>query len=104
MLGTKHAGTRNPKSIKGRGADTFNPGSINPFPEFVSVGFSGRFIYFKLDDGRKITIPISSFPKLEQATPTERLQYHNNGVHIFWDALDEIIGVKNVLGPNATKY
>ncbi len=83
---------------------TFNPQGINPYPEFISVRFRGRQIFFKLDDGRTITVPFESFPKLANATIQERENYHTNGVHIFWYDLDEIIGVKNVLGPGATKY
>jgi len=82
----------------------FNPININPYPEFKQIGFRAEYIYFILDDGRKITIPIHAFPILEKAKPEQRKKFHTNGVHVFWDDIDEIIGIKNVLGPGATKY
>jgi len=104
MPGTKLAKEPSLKNTRRKTEMIFNPGKMNPFPEFASIGFRGRYIYFKLDDGRKITIPISSFPKLDHATLKERENFHTNGVHVFWDDIDEIIGVKNILGPGTTKY
>jgi len=31
-----------------------------------------------------------------KATPQQRHNFKNGGVHIFWDGVDEIIGVKNI--------
>ena len=104
MPGTKLASESGSIRAIRKNVLTFNPKGINPYPEFISVRFRGRQVFFRLDDGRTITVPISSFPKLANATTQQRENYHTNGVHIFWDDLDEIIGVKNVLGPGATKY
>jgi len=83
---------------------TLNNSHIELCPEFVSLVYDERQIYFKLDSGRTVTVPLMSFPKLASATVGQRENYHTNGVHIFWDDIDEIIGVKNILGPGATKY
>ena|SRR6185312_7427161 len=104
MPGTKLASKGSSVKLIRKKGLAFNPSGINPYPEFLSVRFRGKQIYFKLDDGRAVTVPLISFPKLASATVGQRENYHTNGVHIFWDDIDEIIGVKNILGPGATKY
>lgn len=51
----------------------------------------------RLHDGRVIYIPLKWSKKLSAATPEQRRDYVTNGYHVFWDSVDEIIGVKNIL-------
>jgi hypothetical protein len=66
-------------------------------PRIKQVAFIRDEMAFVLDDGRIIYIPISWSEKLSKATEKQKLQYINTGVHIFWDEIDEIIGIKNIL-------
>ena len=69
-------------------------------PTIQNVVFGERSISFLLSDNRTISIPIVWVPKLEKASTTVRKNYILRGHFVFWDDIDEIIGVKNLI--NAT--
>lgn len=71
--------------------------SFNQLPKIDNVAFIKDEIAFVLNDGRIIYIPISWSKKLLKATEKQRRNFKNNGIHVFWDDVDEIIGVKNIL-------
>lgn len=61
-------------------------------------------IAFVLDDERivypaygGVYIPLAWSKKLHKAKPKQRQNFKNNGIDVFWDDVDEIIGVKNIL-------
>ena len=66
-------------------------------PKIKEVAFIKDEIAFVLKDKHIIYIPLSWSKKLQKATPEQRRNYKTNGVHVFWDDVDEIIGVKNIL-------
>jgi hypothetical protein len=66
-------------------------------PRIKQVAFIRNEMAFVLDDGRIIYIPISWSEKLSKGSEEQKQQYINSGVHVFWDDLDEIIGIKNIL-------
>ena len=66
-------------------------------PKINNVAFLKDEIAFILDDGRVIYIPVNWSKKLLNASPKQRQNFKNNGLHVFWDEVDEIIGVKNIL-------
>lgn len=66
-------------------------------PKIKDVAFIKDEIAFVLDDERIIYIPLSWSKKLQKAKPQQRQLFKNNGIHVFWDDVDEIIGVKNIL-------
>lgn len=70
---------------------------FNQLPKIENVAFIKDEIAFVLVDGRIIYIPINWSKKLLKATPKQRQNFKNNGIHVFWDDVDEIIGVKNIL-------
>jgi hypothetical protein len=71
--------------------------SFDQLPQIKDVAFIKDEIAFVLDDERIVYIPLSWSKKLLKAKPNQRLNFKNAGIHIFWDDIDEIIGVKNVL-------
>ena len=71
--------------------------SFNQLPKIKEVAFIKDEIAFVLDDERIVYIPLSWSKKLHKAKPHQRQNFKNSGVHVFWDELDEIIGVKNIL-------
>ncbi len=52
---------------------------------------------FVLKNGKIVYITINWSKKLLKATQKQRQNFKNNGIHVFWDDIDEIIGVKNIL-------
>jgi len=68
-------------------------------PNAMSLWFENDKIYFLLEDGRELGVPIDWFPKLVNATEAElnnwRLIGGGDGVH--WPDLDEDISVEGLL-------
>ena len=58
----------------------------------------------ELDDGRTISVPLAWYPRLMDATPSERdnVQLIGSGEGIHWPDLDEDVSVENLLlgGPS----
>ncbi len=70
---------------------------LNQLPKIKDIAFIKDEIAFILSDERIIYIPLSWSKKLQKAKPHQRQNFKNNGIHIFWDDVDEIIGIKNIL-------
>ena len=73
------------------------PTHFTKMPTIISVAFGNESISFILSDCRIITIPLAWVPKLEKAPETTRENYVISGHFIFWEDVDEIIGVKNLI-------
>jgi len=71
--------------------------TFKQLPKIKDVAFIGDEIAFILNDERIVYIPLSWSKKLQKAKPRQRRNFKNNGIHVFWDDVDEIIGVKNIL-------
>ncbi len=71
--------------------------SFKQLPKIKDVAFIKDEIAFILDDERIVYIPLSWSKKLQKAKPGQRKNFKNTGIHVFWDDVDEIIGVKNIL-------
>ena len=71
--------------------------ALSAMPTFSYIVFDDENISFHLSDKRIITIPISWVPKLEKATKIVRENYILRGHFVFWESIDEIIGVKNLI-------
>ena len=65
--------------------------------------FDAERLHVCLLDGREISVPLSWFPRLRNATNDQRQQWEliGNGVGIHWESIDEDISVAGLLGlPN----
>ena len=80
---------------------TTNSASIAELPALTNVWVDKARVHFDLDDGRSVSWPLSWLPRLAEATPEQQQQFTYSAYHVFWEDLDEIIGVKNVLHPSA---
>ncbi len=74
---------------------------ISELPVLVNVWVDDKRVHFDLADGRLIAWPIAWSTLLAAATSEQRQQFTFSAYHVFWDELDEIIGVKNILYPPA---
>ena len=64
------------------------------------VYFAAERLHVCLSDGREISVPLSWFPRLYQATDEQRQQWKliGKGVGIHWEVIDEDISVAGLLG------
>jgi Protein of unknown function (DUF2442) len=73
-------------------------------PELAAVARSARFdnehLFILLADGRELSVPLSWFPRLQQATPAQRGNWRliGRGVGVHWPDVDEDISVPRLLG------
>ena len=63
------------------------------------VTVSEDSLIVELRDGRTISVPVSWYPRLEQATDAERDSWEliGGGTGIHWEAVDEDISVEGLL-------
>ena len=68
-------------------------------PHAVAVEASDVALSFALSDGRTITIPLSWYPRLAEATPAERNNWRliGKGEGVHWPDVDEDISVDAVV-------
>ena len=65
----------------------------------AEVSFSEDSLCVALRDGRKISVPLTWFPKLLQATPQQRANWQvaGGGYGIHWPELDEDLSTEGLL-------
>lgn len=66
-------------------------------PTFVSVRIEPGTVWFELSDGRTVSIPLAWSKQLSSASVAQRNDFIVSAYNVFWDDIDEIIGVENVL-------
>jgi hypothetical protein len=65
----------------------------------AKVWFDADSLWVLLQDGRRLSVPLSYFPRLLKAGPKQRKSFKlsGGGVGIHWDDLDEDISVAGLL-------
>jgi len=65
----------------------------------TDVHLTDEQLIISLADGRTLTVPLSWYPRLQHATPSERNNWLllGDGYAIEWPDLDEHIGVEGLL-------
>ena len=68
-------------------------------PSAISVSITDDTLTVELNDGRSVSIPISWYPRLLNATEEERniWRFVGGGHGIHWEKLDEDISIENLL-------
>lgn len=77
-----------------------NPTVISPTAVLaIDVSFSDDALLVRLSDGREISVPLEWFPRLRDATPTQRAHWRliARGIGIHWEEVDEDIAVTTLL-------
>jgi hypothetical protein len=71
-------------------------------PRATSIRFTDDRMVVDLEDGREVSVPLEWFPRLRNASPTERDHYRlmGGGVGIHWPELDEDLSVRGLLTPS----
>ena len=67
----------------------------------VEVSCSRDALAVTLSDGRIVSAPLAWFPRLTDATPSERADWEliGGGIGIHWEKIDEDISVASLLQP-----
>lgn len=65
----------------------------------TSVEFDKVNMYIHLTDGRVVTVPVTTFKRLWDATPEQRLSFRifGRGLGIRWDEIDEDLSVPGLV-------
>jgi hypothetical protein len=68
-------------------------------PLASGVWFDLSMMHVRLMDGREISLPLEWFPKLRDASDSQRKNYRfiGNGIGIHWEDLDEDLSVPSLL-------
>ena len=71
-----------------------------PAARAANVTFTDDALVVSLRDGRVLSVPLSWFPTLHNATIEQRCHWElsGEGIGIHWPALDEDISVAGLLG------
>ncbi|HEX9323146.1 MAG TPA: DUF2442 domain-containing protein [Xanthobacteraceae bacterium] len=62
-----------------------------------SVDFTDTELVVTLADGRKIVTPLAWYPRLQQASPTQRANYEIMPMSIHWPDVDEDLSIAGML-------
>jgi hypothetical protein len=67
----------------------------------VDISCSNDALTVVLDDGRTVSVPVTWFPRLSNATLKERNHWEliGGGIGIHWEAIDEDISVASLMRP-----
>ncbi len=71
--------------------------ALAEMPRLADVVVQNDTVLFRLRDGRTVAFPIDWSSKLQAATPDQQQRVEVSDFYAFWDDIDEIIGVRNVL-------
>ena len=68
-------------------------------PLAVDVAFSSDELQVALADGRAISVPLTWYPRLHEASPKDRKNWRliGGGLGIHWESLDEDVSVESLL-------
>ncbi len=63
------------------------------------VSFPNDSMTVEFSDGRTVSVPLSYFPRLQSALPSEREQWQliGRGLGVHWEPVDEDLSVENIL-------
>ena len=74
--------------------------SWDELPPIKSAKVEGNTVTVELKDKRLIQFPVSWSKTLSKATDLQRKKLRVTSYHIFWDEIDEVIGIENILYGN----
>ncbi len=74
--------------------------SAAPTARAEAVSFTTDALVVRLRDGRVISVPLTTFPRLRSATAEQRSKWEliGRGVGIHWTDLDEDVSVAGLFG------
>jgi Protein of unknown function (DUF2442) len=70
---------------------------MNSFATPTDIRFDDTTMWVSLSDGRILGVPLSWFPVLLKATPTQRQKFWLSPQGLHWEEIDEDISVQGLL-------
>ena len=69
--------------------------------QLAGVAVDADQVWFRLEDGRTLGVPLVWFPRLNTATPEQRARWEliPGGDAVHWPGIDEDLSVTGLLGP-----
>jgi hypothetical protein len=66
----------------------------------LDVRFDADLVWFELEDGRTLGVPLAWFPRLDKATDEERSRWEliPGGDAVHWPDVDEDLSLSSLLG------
>ncbi|MBV8912613.1 MAG: DUF2442 domain-containing protein [Acetobacteraceae bacterium] len=74
--------------------------AIDPDPTATDVEVTDAALRIVLSDGRELSAPLAWFPRLRDATPSQRRNWQQigSGHGLHWPDIDEDISVRALMG------
>lgn len=69
-------------------------------PPIKSAKVEGNLVTVSLKDKRVVQFPVAWSKPLTKATELQRNKLRVTAYHIYWDEIDEVIGIENILYGN----
>jgi hypothetical protein len=70
----------------------------------ASVRFDEHTMWVDLTDGQHLIVPLAWFPRLLNATPSQRRQVEISRAGLHWEAIDEDISIAGLLAGQGDKH
>ncbi len=88
-----------PRTLGHNGAAAFSLRSKARIVLIMDVQFADDAMQVRFTNGRKIRIPLEWFPKLRDAVPEARRNWHliGKGIGVHWPDLDEDLSLEGLL-------
>jgi hypothetical protein len=69
-------------------------------PRILDISLDADQLWFKLEDGRTLGVPLLWFPRLNKATEAERSRWEliPGGDAVHWPDVDEDLSISGLLG------
>jgi len=73
--------------------------TVNVEPLAVDASFTDDALRVVLADGREVIVPLAWFPRLQKASPEQRLKWRliGGGIGLHWEDIDEDVSVESLL-------
>ena len=78
----------------------------DPEPIATSVSFIDDLLCLQLSDGREIRVPLTFYPRLENATPQQRANYQicGLGTGLHWPDVNEDLSVEGIVAGRPARF
>lgn len=75
--------------------------AVRTDPRAIEVGFDEDSLRVTLADGRIVSAPLEWFPRLRDASGSQKANWRfiGPGIGIHWEEIDEDISVRSLLAP-----
>ena len=87
------------RSVRRTSGEITDEEELGYSPTAVGVDFRDDFMYVHLQDGRYVTVPITAYWRLCEATQEQRaaVEISPRGISLHWEEIDEDLSVSGLV-------